>query len=361
MRVRIVSYEDVNAWILGKFARKLNEELIALGVNSDIGMVADPKADINHHIIYVNYNEALGTTADTLMVTHIDDFRKLSQLKRQLQVARVGICMSKPLMNELIVGGVPAEKLAYINPAHDGRMPLKKFVIGIASQVKPDGCKREHLIAELASRISPKLFTFKIMGSGWEAVNRTLVDRGFELHYQREFDYNRYLEFIPSLDYYLYMGQDEGSMGFIDALAAGVKTIVTPQGFHLDAHGGIDHAFNTLEELVAVFDQIATDRIRLTESVTTWTWPDYAAKHLEIWKYMIDPSKQIVSHYQDGLNSWVNKNTAAAGDKRAYQLRLYRGAFKRTAYKIRVGFTDFTTFKKKLRSFLKNLTGQFGR
>jgi len=56
----------------------------------------------------------------------------------------------------------------------------------------------------------------------------------FEVEYHENFDYEVYKELIPTLDYYLYVGKDEGQMGFIDALAAGIPTIVTPQGFHLD-------------------------------------------------------------------------------------------------------------------------------
>lgn len=355
MRVRIVSYEDVNGWILGKFARKLNEELIKLGVNSDIDKVADPAADINHHIIYLGYDQASGSSKDTLMVTHIDDYRKLNLLKNQLEVARVGMCMSKSLMNELIVGGVHPDKLCYINPAHDGVMTVKPYIIGIASQVKPDGCKREHLLTKLSAHISPEYFTFKIMGSGWEAVNETLFKRGFKLDYYPDFNYQEYLKFMPSLDYYLYMGQDEGSMGFIDALAAGVKTIVTPQGFHLDAENGIVHPFNTLPELIEVFDSIAREKKKLTGSVTHWTWPDYALKHLEVWNYLIDPTKKTAGAYKDALTSLVNKSGEATVSKSAYQFRLYRGAWKRTWYKIRMGFSDFETFKKKSGSLIRNL------
>ena len=41
MRIRIVCYEDVNAWILGKFALKLCENLNAQGVNADISNKPD--------------------------------------------------------------------------------------------------------------------------------------------------------------------------------------------------------------------------------------------------------------------------------------------------------------------------------
>jgi hypothetical protein len=352
MRVRIVSYEDVNAWILGKFARKLNEELMKLGVDSDISNVSDPDADFNHHIIYMCLDASKGDIKDTLMVTHIDDYRKLNLLKKQLQTASLGICMSFPLMSELIIGGIPKDKLCYINPAHDGIISVKPYIIGITSQVKPDGCKREHLVEELSEYISPQLFHFKIMGSGWERVIQVLRNRGFQVDYQSEFIYDEYTKLIPSLDYYFYMGQDEGSMGYIDALAAGVKTIVTPQGFHLDADHGITYPFNTLQELVEVFNSLSQEKRQLIDSVKHWTWRDYAIKHLEIWNYLSDPIKlKTKSIYKDGLNSMLSKESQPLEVKKlSYYIRLYKGAWKRTIYRVKTGLKIFETFKRKFRS-----------
>lgn len=360
MRVRIVSYEDVNAWILGKFARKLNEELIKLGVDSDISNVRDPEADFNHHIIYLGLDPASCSQKDTLMITHIDDYRKLNLLKKQLQAVSLGICMSFPLMNELIRGGISKEKLCYINPAHDGVIPVKPYVVGITSQVKPDGCKREHLLEELSKFISSQLFQFRIMGSGWERIVKILRGRGFLVEYQASFVYEEYVKLIPSLDYYLYMGQDEGSMGYIDALAAGVKTIVTPQGFHLDAAHGITYPFNTLNELIDVFDTLSKEKRVLIDSVAQWTWRDYAIKHLEVWNYVVNPeSSPVSSGYKDGLNSLLNREAIVhQGNKMNYHIRLYYGAWKRTMNKIRGAFTDMRTFKRKSRNFIRSIKEQ---
>ena len=149
MRVRIISYEDVNAWILGKFARKLNEELIKLGVDSDIDNIPDPKADINHHIIYTYCKEDELVHNDVLMITHVDEISKINLLKRQLEKARIGICMSKATMNELLAVGIPKEKLCYVNPAHDNVMKPKRAKIGITSKVQPTGSKRTGVASNL--------------------------------------------------------------------------------------------------------------------------------------------------------------------------------------------------------------------
>jgi hypothetical protein len=352
MRVRIVSYEDINAWILGKFARRLHEELLKLGIEVDIANKIDHTADVNHHIIYLGYDETRESSSlDTLMVTHVDSVKKLNLVKRQLTVAKSGICMSKPTSDELATGGIPADRLCYINAAHDGVIVPKKYNMGITSKVQPDGCKREGMLLSLCERVSPEDFRFTIMGMGWEHIIDTIRNRGFEVRYYNDFDYDEYVKLIPTLDYYLYFGQDEGSMGFIDALAAGVKTIVTPQGYHLDAPGGITHPFNEIGELVDIFNTLAKERRTLIDSVATWTWRDYAIKHVEVWEQLLHPEKQVVSRYTDGVNSIGKANRGDAAAKSKYIVQLYSGRITRVYHKVRQ-IQDFKTLVAKLKRYL---------
>jgi hypothetical protein len=72
MKVRIVCYEDPDLWILGKFAKNLKINLQKLGHDAEIVNVPDPLADINHHIIFNDYN-GKKNLVDTLMITHIDN------------------------------------------------------------------------------------------------------------------------------------------------------------------------------------------------------------------------------------------------------------------------------------------------
>lgn len=307
MKVKIVCYEDVDKWILGKFAKKLNETLIKLNVHSEIGKKVDPVADINHHIIYYDFNGEK-STIDTLMITHIDSNAKLELVKRQLKIAKLGICMSRDTMNKLSIMGVPRNKLCFVNPAHDFEIKPKQIVIGITSKVQESGCKRETMLLDLVQKVDPRLFEFRIMGKGWDHIVSTLKNLGFTVQYYNDFDYGEYVKLIPSLDYYLYLGEDEGSMGFIDALAAGVKTIVTPQGYHLDAQGGITYQFNNINELIQIFKSISIEKTNLIQSVSSWNWHNYTKKHLEIWKYLLEKEKEhkksfFVSEFKDGINS----------------------------------------------------------
>jgi hypothetical protein len=354
MRVRIVSYEDVNAWILGKFARRMNEELLKLGVDSDISNVPDPSADINHHLIFTYCMPEDLNSKDTLMVTHVDEISKSVRLKNQLKRASLGICMSKGTMDELIAIGIPADRLSFVNAAHDNVMRPRRTVIGITSKVQPTGCKREEMIFELAETLDPSLFEFVIMGSGWESIIVSIRNLGIHVTYYDTFQYEKYVEIMPSFDYYLYTGQDEGSMGFIDALAAGVKTIVTPQGFHLDATNGITHSFNTIEELKSIFGSISSERLKLLNAVADWTWKDYAIKHLELWKH-ITGKGTVESQYKDGLNSLLNRQPAEINVK-AYKKSLYNGSirsYRHNGWRKMMRLGDPKWLMQKLRSQMK--------
>ncbi len=286
MRVRIVCYEDVDTWILGKFARKLNDELKKQNIESDIAKVADPKADINHHIIYVDFN-GKRSSIDTLLITHIDSLQKLNQLKRQLGTARAGVCFSSETMLKLVAAGIPQEKLFFINPAHDGVIRPRPIAIGITSKVHIDGRKNEKMFIDLCQKISPKDFMFKIMGAGWEELVNEARKSGFTIEYDASFDYDKYVKLIPTLDYFLYFGFDEGSMGFADALSAGVKTMVTPQGFHLDIPHGISYPIKTFDDIVLAFNKISDERKKLIHSVSAWTWENYANKHIALWQCLM--------------------------------------------------------------------------
>lgn len=287
MNVHIVCYEDVNAWILGKYALCLARELTELGVSVDISKQSDRRADINHHIIYFNYDGSVSST-DTMMITHIDSEWKLERIGSQLRAAEMGVCCSRATMELLESCGLPRDRLCFINPAHDHIMQPAPLVLGITSKVQPSGCKREWLLVDVAKKIDPALFAFEIMGTGWEAIVERLRALGFRVVYHPGFDRDVYQRIVPAFDYYLYLGLDEGSMGWIDAMAAGVPTIVPPQGYHLDVLNGVTHPFVTSEDLIATLLGIQAERQARVQAVSGWTWRNYAKKHLLVWHYCLD-------------------------------------------------------------------------
>jgi hypothetical protein len=288
LHVHVVCYEELDAWILGKMARRLHEELREMGQDATLGRTPDPHAQINHHVIYYDYLDRT-PTIETVMITHIDEPQELAKVERQLVQLGVemGICMSYEAVHRLAHFGIPRQKLCFINPAHDGVIAPRKTLVGIATRLYPDGRKQESLLVELCREVSPDDFRFAIMGAGWDGIVAELRGRGFEVDYVDRFDPDAYRTFMPSLDYYLYLGQDEGSIGFLDALAAGVATIVTPQGFHLDVDGGITHPFHDLAELRRIFDDIARPRRDRVAAASALTWAAFARRHLLVWEYLL--------------------------------------------------------------------------
>lgn len=157
------------------------------------------------------------------------------------------------------------------------------------------------------------------MGDGWSHIVSKLRKNGFETTYYKDFEPETYVSLMPRLDYYLYMGEDEGSMVFVDAVFCGVKTIATAQGFHIDAQNGLTHRFSSFDELVAIFQNIQNELQTRRNSVKDWTWRDYAIKHIELWEYLKDKTQPNTQTYHDGLNSLLNKTDNPLSKEAAWQ------------------------------------------
>lgn len=312
LRIRIICRDG--SWIIGKFAHKLLEELIKLGQDADIADEEDPLADINH---YAFYGELPGVCNDcrtvrTTMVTHIDCLIKKELIKFQTQNHVLCICMSAETVNKLSSWGIARDRLCYVNPAQDGEIEPRKIVLGITNRCYNgfDFRKRDDLILEICRQLEPRFFRLRIMGSGWEEIVWQLRQTGFEIDYYAEFDREIYRELMPSLDYWIYYGFDEGAMGYLDALAAGVKTICTPQGYHLDTRCGLTYPCNTTDDFIRVLKRIQEEKREITDAVKDWTWENYAKKHLEIWNYLTGAKllKELYANqnqYTDGIFSML--------------------------------------------------------
>lgn len=278
MKIHIINYEQAfNNGILSKFAHKLHDELEKMkGIEVSIGNVPEPTADINHHINYLPYKHS--GKINTLMVTHIWEGYKLDSLKKSMESADMGICMSSEMPPWLAKQGIDEAKLTYILPAHDAK-PRRHQVVAILTNVYPDNCKREEMFAALVKTLNPNEWAFRIMGSGWSEILVPLVAEGLQVDYFAEFDPINHQRILETSDYCLYFGKDEGSMAILDATNAGLKTITTLQGFHKDI--GIDYAFDTQEELNEIFKNLNKNPVK------DWTWKKYAKEHLKIWKKLL--------------------------------------------------------------------------
>lgn len=317
LNIRLVYKND--GWILGKFAGKLYEELNNLGQDVSVDSQPDLEADVNHYISYIRLNKYIHSYegVSTTMITHIDTAYKARLIGFQADNGTTGICMSKSTMNQLVSWGIAREKLCYVNPAHDGLIKPKKIVLGITNRCygKEDFRKRDELLYEVCKQIEPEFFELKIMGAGWEKIVNGLRKLGFEVTYYPDFNLNIYYQLMLSLDYWLYYGFDEGAMGYLDAMAAGIGTIVTPQGYHLDTRVKPTFLCSTVKDFEYTLKKIQSERQERIFAVKDWTWESYAKKHLEIWKYLTKTSslKEIYKNqsiYEDGIFSMLIENNA---------------------------------------------------
>ncbi len=281
MKIHIINYEQAfNNGILSKFAHRMYDELEKMkGIEVSIGNVPEPTADINHHINYAPYRHS--STINTLMVTHIDTPSKIANLKEGMKTADMGICMSDWTKNNLIEGGFDEKKLCTILPAHDV-VPRRYQIVSILTNVYPDGCKRAEMFTELAKTLDNSKWAFRIMGSGWADILTPLVAKGLQVDYFAEFDKDNHQRILESSDYNLYFGEDEGSMGLLDAKNAGLKLIAPNVGFNIDI--GVDYPFHAQEELNGIFKKLSIN------PVEDWTWKRYINEHLKIWKKLIKQS-----------------------------------------------------------------------
>lgn len=279
--IHIVNYEQgINNGILTKYAKSLASELTILGEEVTISATPDNGADVNYHVNYIKYkHERSPDTYNALMITHIFEGHKLDVLRKGMKTADIGICMSQDTMDQLVAWGLPAEKLTVILPAHDG-FPRRHQIVAILTNVYQDNCKREEMFTELVKTLDYNQWAFRIMGIGWHDILVPLVADGLQVDYFAEFNKDAHKQILDSSDYSLYFGKDEGSMGILDSVNAGLKTIAPNIGFHKEI--GIDYPFDTQEELNAVFSKLSETTSK--NPVKDWTWAKYAQNHLDVWK-----------------------------------------------------------------------------
>lgn len=318
MKINIVGPKPEQGWIIYKFAKEMYEQLKQGGYNVSLSTQFDSKADINHFFVPNGIGECIDLSKKynnaTFMITHVDSMYKMDVIKKLTEHGMIGICMSKETRDRMIVNGVKANRVCYVNPAQDGMISPPKIKLGFTHRVYNDFRKKESLILDVCRQIDSSSFKLYIMGEGWEEIVSEIEKLGFEVEYYSQFNKLQYNELILNLDYYCFFGFDEGSMGFLDAQAAGVKTIVTPQGYHLDTGIDITYPVNTLADIVGVLQNLDRERKKHVEFLNEWTWKKYSMKHVEIWKYLFgfDSFENIFENkgrYQDGIFSLLIDDT----------------------------------------------------
>ncbi len=322
----LVLSPDNQSWIIEKMADRIAQFAPEFGFQVSIGDSENTDADVNHWMSYAFAN-VLHRTPATMLITHLDDPFKLGLVKRELlSGVDIGIALSSHTCDMLVAAGAPAGSLAFAVPGHDFAAEPRRIVIGLTTRLYADGRKREAMLLELAKNMRLDLFRFEIFGLGWDSVITHLEAAGAEVGYwpgSDDFrsDYMEMMARVPHFDYYLYLGRDEGSLGTLDALAAGVKTIVTPQGFHVDLPGGITHAIWTQVELEQLFQKLADEVQSRTNAVAGMTWRAYACAHSIIWHAILDDRKADIAGKLDAARGAQIRDYEPISEERSAMLR----------------------------------------
>jgi hypothetical protein len=293
LSVNLVLHDRSRGWIIEKMAFQLCDALRELGADAAVSPQPSAESMINHFMIF-HYVEPKPATINTMGVTHVDDVLKVDMVRKHLATGvRAAICMSSMSVDQLASYGIDRKQLTYALPAHDGTMAPRRIIIGITSNNYSDGRKRDWLLVKLSEDVSLDDFEFQIFGRGWDQVCARLEAAGASVVVKEpsndyRTDYDAIKLAVPKFDYYFYSGLDEGSLGTLDALSAGVKTIVTRQGFHLDIPNGITHGFWDYAELKQIFVEIVRERRERVQFARSLTWTRYAHRHLDIWSSLIE-------------------------------------------------------------------------
>ncbi len=261
------------------------------------------------------------------LVTHIDDPYKLKHLKGLIEDNNkmILVCMSNHGANFLKINGIPSSNLRVLLPAIDNFIQPRRIVIATSGRIYADGRKNENWLLTVAEKLELGNFEFRFFGDGWEKISTKLENAGaicklFVSKNDFASDHYEINESYSTIDYWMYLGFDEGSMGCLDAAFSGVPLITTPQGFHLDFPNGIEYPVTSPTELIAVLEKLEQKRRHILNSINNWSWRNYAINYIDIWikESMVEPDLIF-------LDSPINNEKSIAyGFSRKHRLSLRR-------------------------------------
>jgi hypothetical protein len=288
MKINIVNL-DKEGWILTKFAKKIFNGLKKK--NHEVYLSKKPRndVDVNHYIIFLflknNYNFYPDNTINTTMLTHVNDQIRYDKIKSTSKFLDAGIAMSKHHAREIELKKLGLKKVFYVLPPHDNDQMFKKINFGIFSNLYTDGRKNERNFEKAFLKLDPDLFKLTIIGKGWNNIVKKLRENKIEVNHWNFFFRYIYIKEFRKIDYLIYLGNDEGSMTFMDAIQLGVKTIMVPQGFQHDLKDLITFKVDkNLRNLDKILLEILDSKIIFKKYKDILTWDNYVEKHLDIWK-----------------------------------------------------------------------------
>ena len=293
MKINIINL-DKEGWILTKFAKKMYLHLKLMKYECFLSKKARKDVDINHSIIFLFLKDKQALfpekTINTTMLTHVNDDFRYRKVKSISKFLDAGITMSKNHMDFIKKKNLGIKKLFSVLPPHDNDLEIKKIHIGIFSNLYNDGRKNEAFFEKIFYNLDNNLFKLSIIGKGWQEIVLKLRKQKIEVNFYKKFFRTIYISELRKIDYLIYLGNDEGSMTFMDAIQLGIKTIMIPQGFQYDLKKLITYPLKKdLSNLPTVLKKLSLEKKKFLIYKEKLTWRYYVEEHLKIWKSLKGP------------------------------------------------------------------------
>ena len=287
--VQVILDPVTRGWVIEKIANNL---ISRKNSNFTLDLFYIPRRGyrITHWMHYLNVSRDFIKTdkgIHTFLVPHIDSIQKEQEFLLNINAGAFPIFLSREhaerTSKRLKLDSIPH----YISPGSDLAEEKLRFRVVISSHIYPDGRKNEHFLIQLAQEISLKNFHFIFIGKSWSKVEESVRKSGATVEWLNPNNspfpnYKQSLEIIRGCDVFLYLGDDEGSLGALDAYLLGIPLLISNQGFHREFTG---------RNSIYLFDDYSsfkTNIIELSSSMNSidyekWTWYTMTTKYLEYW------------------------------------------------------------------------------
>ncbi|MDB2478813.1 hypothetical protein N9X34_04215 [Alphaproteobacteria bacterium] len=319
MRILLHLSERNAGWIIEKIARRLKQELENLGHTVDCSNELSNEYDVIHFMSYA-WAQKTCAPCTSFSITHIDDRYKLKEINEKLDVLDIGICFSSH-MEQYVRTKLQKTNVTHILPAHDEIIQPRKIIFLITSKIYKDGRKNEQwLQTGIKEVFKSNELTIIIHGSGWDKIVSKLREQSYDVMYHpgthnNEADYNLILHDLKRADFYVYLGFDEGSMGTLDAKLAGVKCVVSDQGFHQDICDQNDYLFDTYSSFVKTLKKIKL-LTQIKPLLKSLSWKNYAKAHQHLWCQLLGVDKGRLSEHNELA---INSKASQAVNTKSYE------------------------------------------
>jgi hypothetical protein len=280
-------------WVIEKLARKIIE-FYPNHSKIKIHYFPRPGYLITHWMHYLNVSQdflRINSGVNSFLVPHVDTKEKENFFLKNLEFGGIPIFMSEQHSRDIAKRLNLRFNPHYILPGSDLAEGLARFRIIIASHIYPDGRKNEKYLVQLAHDLSLENTHFTFVGKNWAEVSKALKDAGASVDWMdpNKPNFPTYLTlnlYIKSHDLFVYLGNDEGSLGALDAYLLGVPLLISNQGFHQEfiERNNVE-MFETYEDFKIKFQYLSQTRNRI--DYDNWSWSKYSKQHQKFWDSLV--------------------------------------------------------------------------